>query len=94
MGRELRNFTHDHNYKSLTIATNTLQKTTYVRSKHCLRYLPAWENSDEAQYKTFAFDYFGEKHEKCLCWLYYKYGSMYFRLCEKYGKPRNTNDTI
>ncbi|CAF3984796.1 unnamed protein product, partial [Adineta steineri] len=86
-------FTQDHNYNSSTIVKDNLKKkrSTSARGNHRVRYLPGWEKKDEAQYVTYVFDNFGEKHEKFLRWLYQKNGSMFCCLCEKYGKLKNSN---
>ena len=83
---------NEHNYSLSTVPKGYEKKqTTSVRSKHRIQYLCAWEKQTEAQYKTYTFDDLGAKHETFMCWLYYKNKSMRCRLCEKYGKTRNTN---
>ena len=61
------------------------------RSGRRTQYLPAWEKRAEAQYKTYVFDGFGARHEHLACWLYFHEDSMKCRLCEKYGKRKNSN---
>ena len=61
------------------------------RTKHRSQYLHEWEKKPEAHFKTFVYDDFAVKYERFMCWLYFDNNSMFCRLCQKYGKRRNTN---
>jgi hypothetical protein len=65
--------------------------STSTRPKYRTQYLSSWEQRSEALYKTYVIDAFGVQHEQYLRWLYFKGDSMGCRLCEKFGKTRNTN---
>ncbi|CAF1558722.1 unnamed protein product [Rotaria sordida] len=67
------------------------KKIKPVRSNHRTKYKSSWELLTDAQYKTYIFDHCGERQEKFSCWLYYMNNSMHCRLCEKFGKTKNTN---
>ncbi|CAM2721721.1 unnamed protein product [Rotaria socialis] len=71
--------------------THKNKDSTPTRSKHRTQYLSEWEKRPESHYRTHIFDELGQLHERSICWLYMKEKSMRCRLCEKYGKARNTN---
>ncbi|CAF4721232.1 unnamed protein product, partial [Rotaria magnacalcarata] len=71
--------------------THKNKDSTPTRSKHRTQYLSEWEKRPESHYRSHIFDELGQLHERSICWLYMKEKSMRCRLCEKYGKARNTN---
>jgi hypothetical protein len=87
-------FLPDHDYDLPNVDRNTGKKNSTSRSKHRSQYLTEWEKRSEAQYKTYVFDGFGGRHETFSCWLYLKNNSMGCRMCEKYGKRKNSNGEI
>ena len=67
------------------------QCSTAKKQKHRTQYLSQWETKSEARFKCYVCDNLGGKKESLLCWLYYENNAMRCRLCEKYGKIKNTN---
>ncbi|CAF5019924.1 unnamed protein product, partial [Rotaria sp. Silwood1] len=81
----------DHDYTSSNSDKNIKKKNLTSQPKYRIQYLTEWEKRPEAQYKIYVFDSFGGRHATFICWLYLKNNSMGCRLCEKYGKRKNSN---